>query len=391
MGCEGAANAFSKSKYAITLVVEVTDGTLTIGLKNKGTRGNEWTAAGNFGLWYLGETETDALAAIEEVTDYNAARITTLTELFVPDIEDEKYAETPGFAAAQKATLLENSGVATFDAAKTIGNTMEAIAETKLAYADLFEASTKVYEKWSAFATPDADAAWDEVYAVRDKLAEGEYADAAAAAAATEELFAKYPDYMEVVSYSNVDVVPSEVEAFNYLAISTYRNPSVLIGGNFYDALTEDEVIFAFEYSATAELPKSRFYIGKDADDTQAMDIEIPAAAELTQVYIDLSEFTFGNTNDEIRWRFAVGESDVEVGIRHARMITKAQMKEEGGKPLNGTVGDLNGDNTVDIADAVTVLDLMANNEYNKAADLNNDDVVDIADFVSVLDIMAQQ
>ena len=58
-------------------------------------------------------------------------------------------------------------------------------------------------------------------------------------------------------------------------------------------------------------------------------------------------------------------------------------------KAFVSNTGDLNGDGTVDIADAVTVLDLMATSAYDVAADLNNDGVVDIADFVSVLDIMA--
>ena len=64
--------------------------------------------------------------------------------------------------------------------------------------------------------------------------------------------------------------------------------------------------------------------------------------------------------------------------------------------PGNGIVkggieGDLNGDGSVDIADAVIVLDFMANNEYNATADFNGDGEVNIADFVVVLDIMAQQ
>lgn len=52
--------------------------------------------------------------------------------------------------------------------------------------------------------------------------------------------------------------------------------------------------------------------------------------------------------------------------------------------------GDLNGDGTVDIADAVSILNLMAESTYVKVADLNNDDKVDIADFVSILNIMAE-
>jgi len=53
-------------------------------------------------------------------------------------------------------------------------------------------------------------------------------------------------------------------------------------------------------------------------------------------------------------------------------------------------VGDLNGDSQIDIADAVSVLNLMAEEGYNKVADINNDGVIDIADFVSILNLMAE-
>ena len=53
--------------------------------------------------------------------------------------------------------------------------------------------------------------------------------------------------------------------------------------------------------------------------------------------------------------------------------------------------GDLNGDDKIDIADAVTVLNIMASGEYVKEADVNEDGKVDIADFVTILNIMAAQ
>ena len=53
--------------------------------------------------------------------------------------------------------------------------------------------------------------------------------------------------------------------------------------------------------------------------------------------------------------------------------------------------GDLNGDGKVDIADAVTVLNIMAAGEYKAEADINGDNKVDIADFVTILNIMAAQ
>ena len=62
---------------------------------------------------------------------------------------------------------------------------------------------------------------------------------------------------------------------------------------------------------------------------------------------------------------------------------------EQGEEP--GIKGDLNGDGKVDIADAVSVLNIMAAGSYEAAADLNGDQKVDVADFVSVLNIMAAQ
>ena len=59
--------------------------------------------------------------------------------------------------------------------------------------------------------------------------------------------------------------------------------------------------------------------------------------------------------------------------------------------PDYGIYGDLNGDGKVDIADAVTVLNIMAASEYKAEADLNGDNKVDIADFVTILNIMAAQ
>ena len=62
---------------------------------------------------------------------------------------------------------------------------------------------------------------------------------------------------------------------------------------------------------------------------------------------------------------------------------------EQGEEP--GIKGDLNGDKKVDIADAVSILNIMAEGTNDPKADLNDDGKVDIADFVTVLNIMAEQ
>ena len=53
-------------------------------------------------------------------------------------------------------------------------------------------------------------------------------------------------------------------------------------------------------------------------------------------------------------------------------------------------LADINGDGRIDIADAVSVLNIMAEGTEDLKADLNGDGSVDIADFVTVLNMMAQ-
>ncbi|MCR5850473.1 MAG: hypothetical protein K6G92_07145 [Bacteroidaceae bacterium] len=71
--------------------------------------------------------------------------------------------------------------------------------------------------------------------------------------------------------------------------------------------------------------------------------------------------------------------------------MNKVVVTPGNGIGTGGIKGDLNGDGKVDIADAVTVLNIMAAGEYNAEADINGDQKVDIADFVTILNIMAAQ
>jgi hypothetical protein len=61
-------------------------------------------------------------------------------------------------------------------------------------------------------------------------------------------------------------------------------------------------------------------------------------------------------------------------------------------EPASTTIeGDLNGDTYVTAADFQMMLDLIAADQYLKAADLNNDGYVTAADFQKLLDIIAAQ
>ena len=403
-GCEGAAHAFAQGRYAITLVAQVTDGTLTIGVKNEGTKDNEWTAVGNFGLVYLGEEEADAAEALQEAADYNAARITTLTELYEALAEAEHYSDAPNFGAAQKEALAANSGAATFEAEKAIGETMQAIYEAKQAYLDLFNATGLVYEKWFNYAgNDDAETA---VYDVWDNLDEGAYADAEAAKAAKAELYAEYPSYLEIkrnattgeeTKGTNVDI---QRDGFELDIVTLGVNPSIELNA-LYEALAEDETVLAFDYTAEQEIAGGFIYYETPNLLTEVKEefAAMPAAAEWTTAYVNVTkgirQLGFGSAaNHGIFWQISstvTKDDELALKARNFRFITKAQMLAEGGKALNGETGDLNGDAVVDIADAVSVLNIMAEDGFSADADINGDGKVDIADFVSILNIMAEQ
>lgn len=62
--CEAAGNAFNNGEYKNAVTVEVTDGTLRIGIKAEGADGTGWCVFDNFELYYYGiETTVAAIAA----------------------------------------------------------------------------------------------------------------------------------------------------------------------------------------------------------------------------------------------------------------------------------------------------------------------------------------
>lgn len=64
--CEGAGNAFNDGQYKNAVTVEVTDGTLRIGIKANGASTNAWCAFDNFELYYYGAGTTVAAVEADE-------------------------------------------------------------------------------------------------------------------------------------------------------------------------------------------------------------------------------------------------------------------------------------------------------------------------------------
>ena len=401
-GCEGSAHAFLNDRYLVTLVAQVVDGTLTIGLKNEGTtKGGDWTGAGNFRLFYLGEEVADATEALTEVAEYNAARITTLTETYeVADPADsDTFVSAPNFGTSQKDQLLQYAGAATYEAEKALGELMQSINETKKAYVELNNASDKVYNHWISFLPLDDTSMEEDVYAVKDNLAEGSYEDGVAAEEAKDALYAKWPDYLGVKNDKGTNVEYFQ-DRFAFEITTIGSNPALELTG-LYEALEEDEVILTFDYTAAQDIEGSSMMYETPNLLTGIVEKfdTLPATEEWTAVYVNVNKgiknYQFGTAaNHSIYWTIsskANKENILSLSARNFRFITKAEMKAAGGKAINGVEGDINGDDAIDIADAVSVLNIMAEGAANADADINGDGTIDIADFVTILNMMAEQ
>lgn len=391
-GCEGSNNAFLNGRYAMTLVAKVTDGTLKIGLANDGTtNGGDWTCAGNFGLVYLGTEEADAADALKLAADCNDARADIL-EAYEPVSAFETmgdYKKAPGFAAAEKAILAANKGKATYEAVEAISAVVKSIGDTKKAYTALVGIKDAVNEKWINVAyNSDAE---EQVYSIVELLSEGQYENAEAATKAGDDLVAQFPDYLGVSTENANLVVDMTDDSFGYTVIAdAVRNPMIILGGsngyglyNGIDKKVVKEATLTFDYTSSAAL-NSKFYIGKDADDTKMVNKALEAATAPAPVTIDVTEAVkewdfFASANDLVRWQLASGECNATVTISNVRInVTIADT----------VTGDVNGDGAVTIQDVVAVLEMMAADSTDLVGDVNGDGAVTIQDVVAILEIM---
>ena len=55
---------------------------------------------------------------------------------------------------------------------------------------------------------------------------------------------------------------------------------------------------------------------------------------------------------------------------------------------MEATLGDINGDNSINIQDIVLLINLVLNNGYDILADLNSDGILDVLDIVQLVNIV---
>ena len=132
-----------------------------------------------------------------------------------------------------------------------------------------------------------------------------------------------------------------------------------------------------------------------DISKATKMDYMFSYCGELTTIYCDKD---WSNTSASSEYMFSTSKKLVGgKGTAHdSHVLDATYARPDGGTEspgyfTAGVVGDVNGDGEVNLADAQTILGLMAKDEYKTNADVNNDSSVDLADYQTVLGIMAKQ
>ena len=167
-------------------------------------------------------------------------------------------------------------------------------------------------------------------------------------------------------------------------------------------------------WACTVTLPEGVTYV---EDSFAPVDGRFTTAPTLTAVVNEDGTVTFscecageevvlGSEGPVATFKVAVGDvepGDYAVSVKNESFVIKDGPVElvtpDAGDPYTwtieagsaGLVGDVNLDGTVDIADAVCVLNAMAEQSVPGNPDVNNDGEVDIADLVTILNIMAAQ
>ena len=356
-GVQSCCYAFLANRYDNVVVAEVTDGTLTFGVKNDGAQaGNSWTGLGNTRIIYLGTVDSEAAAAgldraiageqviANTLNDYygfsdpaDYAKLPYVNEADLKSIKSNLSAAVAGDNAAKYDAIVKNSALFT------------SIYQAKFAYVDAMKTLFAVQDKWDAHESVMGEglsAYWDAKNAVIDGCMGLFTADEAAAAKA--ELVKKYPCYIDLdasKAKSNLEI--TESEPFVYELQADGSRPNIGLNKCMYEPLTEEQTIVVFEYKSTAKLEGGAFFFAHPsltASETVAYG-DLEAASEWTRVFVDIAqakrEWNWGTATDNwMRWDLA-SNGTFTVNVRHMQIITKAEMEAMGGQTINDGIADV--------------------------------------------------
>ena len=192
-GAQSAAYAFNAGRYENRLVVNVTDNTLKVGVKNPHAiyTGYDWTDIANFSLKYLG--------TLDEVGDAMDATLNSMCKRaqFIYDTDDDEttYINYPNYynglkdelksliASAEAATTAQEKYDIICKLGETFGNIYECQKNyvSIIMYADAMSGASDMLSTSGVITDDEATDAYSKIYAAQNGYTEGTYTSEEAA------------------------------------------------------------------------------------------------------------------------------------------------------------------------------------------------------------------
>ncbi|MGN0234171.1 MAG: hypothetical protein ACI4B5_07115 [Bacteroidaceae bacterium] len=336
-GVQSCCYAFQAGRYANSIVVEVTDGTLTLGIKNPGTGLNyDWTGFGNIKLFYRG-TVDEATESIDRSLDCAVARANTLLA-YTYDPADLN--ATPNFSNELRTRMREAiKGVETATTAAEkyalvgeFSDIFRSVYSCKKSYLKLALLADKIYQAYTSFITEDeellalishVEEVTSEAWAGYDGGYTQEEAEAMYERLKKEfkcDYLVPDPDRM------NNSVKITNTAPFTYLVECQGGDPYVALTA-LEDDLAEDVIYMTFEYRSATNTRGEFFYSPIAAGRDYWYDI-LPATDEWARTFVDISaprkKLNWGKAGDYLRWDIVENGYDI-IEVRNIELITEAQ------------------------------------------------------------------
>ena len=340
-GVQSCAYAFQAGRCTNTILCNVTDGTLTVGIKSEGTgRPYDWTGFGNIHVYYRGSLD-EANEALDNVLAGNIARANTLLayECYI----DESYAQRPNFsneirqglqaaiAAAESASTAEQK----YAIVGQFTDLFKQVYECKKVYRALVAKWEKSYGQLSQGELSDEER--DALEARNDNIWNG-YIDGTFTQAEAEALIAalgeEIPNYLvlsESVARNSINL--EATAPFTYLVECTGSDPYIGVAALEQD-LSSEQNYLTFEYRAPRAGKGEFFYATPSRGFTGGIEMwydEIPAATEWTRHYIDFTEarekFGWGATGDYLRWD-PIQDGSYKIEVRCMLFVTYDELQQ---------------------------------------------------------------
>ncbi len=337
-GTTSAAYAFLSGRYQNSILTQVEDGTLTVGMKAMGS-GNksDWTGIGNIRLFYCG-TLSQANEALDNVLKSQLSRVETI--LAYESCQGEDCVYYPNFSSSLREQLQQTKAAA--EIAETVEEKYQMIGELstlfqeiydcKMAYRKMGMEMNNMYDASNYLEASDDLFKIEELYAtVWDNYYNGTYSEEEALEMA-ERLHVSFPNYLKITgSMSLHNISFSQIGSFAY-QVNTLGNDPYVSTSSLKNDLEDDQTIISFEYRCATTLKNGEFFFAEPlAGGREQAYQTLPPSDDWTAVFVDISKsrksFNWGYAGNWLRWD-PLPDGTVQVDIRNLRIVNAAQKQE---------------------------------------------------------------